>query len=409
MSTLTVSAAPATLNGGAGDDSITAPSGALTFGGEGNDTIVGLPDETVNFIEGGPGDDLLDGDPVEGSPFLAFAMYTTATSGVQVSLAVQAPQAVGGAAGVDTIRNFNGLIGSAFNDTLTGDSHYSRLQGGDGDDRLVAGSGPAEFVGGLGDDVFVGGPGGDYALYGYDARTGFFALSGPLRIDLGLSGPQDVGAGQGRDAFISVEGVAGGDYGDTLTGTAADNSLDGKGGDDSLMGLDGADILYGFGGNDVLMGGAGNDSLREFDGRDYLRGEAGDDTISDLFGVDDIHGNTGDDSVTAGEGADTIRGGQGDDVLKGDDGADWLAGDRGSDTLTGGAGADVFHAWSGAGLDRVTDFSAAEGDRVQLLPGEAPTLSQVGADTVIDFGGGNQMVLAGVQLASLPPGWIFGG
>jgi hypothetical protein len=34
-------------------------------------------------------------------------------------------------------------------------------------------------------------------------------------------------------------------------------------------------------------------------------------------------------------------------------------------------------------------------------------VSQVGADTVIDMGGGNQMILVGVTMASLPSGWIF--
>jgi serralysin len=35
-------------------------------------------------------------------------------------------------------------------------------------------------------------------------------------------------------------------------------------------------------------------------------------------------------------------------------------------------------------------------------------VSQAGADTVIQIGGGAQLVLTGVQLSSLPDGWIFG-
>ena len=76
--------------------------------------------------------------------------------------------------------------------------------------------------------------------------------------------------------------------------------------------------------------------------------------------------------------------------------------------VTGGAGADVFHSFGDAGIDRVTDFNAAEGDRVMLDPGTAYTVSQVGADTVIAMTGGGQMVLVGVPLSSLPTGWIFG-
>ena len=61
-----------------------------------------------------------------------------------------------------------------------------------------------------------------------------------------------------------------------------------------------------------------------------------------------------------------------------------------------------------AGIDRVLDFNLAEGDRVMLDPGTTFTVSQVGADTVIDMGGGNQMILVGVQMSTLTPGWIFG-
>ncbi len=70
--------------------------------------------------------------------------------------------------------------------------------------------------------------------------------------------------------------------------------------------------------------------------------------------------------------------------------------------------ADLFHGSQDAGLDRVVDFSLAQGDRVMLDPGTTYTLSQVGADTVIDMGGGHQMVLVGVTLSTLTPGWIFG-
>ena len=74
----------------------------------------------------------------------------------------------------------------------------------------------------------------------------------------------------------------------------------------------------------------------------------------------------------------------------------------------GGAGADIFSTHGEAGIDRVTDFSLAEGDRVQLAPGTQYTLAQVGADTVINMTGGGQMTLVGVSMGSLTPGWIFG-
>jgi Hemolysin-type calcium-binding repeat (2 copies). len=94
-------------------------------------------------------------------------------------------------------------------------------------------------------------------------------------------------------------------------------------------------------------------------------------------------------------------------VVNGGSGNDWLSGDRGNDTITGGAGADIFHSFGDAGLDRVLDFSRSEGDRVQLDPGTSYTVSQVGADAVIDMIGGGQIVLIGVQLSELTGDWVF--
>jgi hypothetical protein len=34
-------------------------------------------------------------------------------------------------------------------------------------------------------------------------------------------------------------------------------------------------------------------------------------------------------------------------------------------------------------------------------------VTQVGADTVLDLGGGDQVVLAGVQMTTLPSGWVL--
>jgi serralysin len=44
---------------------------------------------------------------------------------------------------------------------------------------------------------------------------------------------------------------------------------------------------------------------------------------------------------------------------------------------------------------------------VQLDPGTTYSVAQVGADTVITMGGGAQMTLVGVSMATLTDGWIF--
>jgi Ca2+-binding RTX toxin-like protein len=222
---------------------------------------------------------------------------------------------------------------------------------------------------------------------------------------------------------IELPGTAGADVmngaigRDTLDGGAGDDSIFAGGGDDRILGGEGANYLRGDDGNDVVLGGVGFDDINGNRGNDTGSGGLGDDWVvggkdDDLLngegGDDIVYGNLDNDWCDGGEGADLIRGGQGDDVLLGQGGNDWLSGDRGNDTLTGGEGADVFHTFGEAGIDRVTDFSVAQGDRVQLDPGTTYTVSQVGADTVIAMTGGGRMILVGVQLSSLPGGWIFG-
>jgi serralysin len=142
-------------------------------------------------------------------------------------------------------------------------------------------------------------------------------------------------------------------------------------------------------------------------------GGKNDDLLFGDDGNDIVWGNLGNDTCDGGNGDDQCRGGQGDDSVTGGAGNDFISGDRGNDTVAGGAGADIFHTSQDAGIDKVLDFNLAEGDRVMLDPGTTFTLRQVGADTVIDMGPSsdgapNQMILVGVQMSTLTPGWIFG-
>ncbi|WP_118135759.1 ExeM/NucH family extracellular endonuclease [Oceanicella sp. SM1341] len=87
-----------------------------------------------------------------------------------------------------------------------------------------------------------------------------------------------------------------------------------------------------------------------------LRGEAG----------IDVAGNDGANLVVGSHGDNVIEGGAGDDRLMGRDGADILSGGAGFDILRGGAGADIFRLDLGAEVDVAADFSAAEGDRIDV-------------------------------------------
>jgi serralysin len=179
--------------------------------------------------------------------------------------------------------------------------------------------------------------------------------------------------------------------------TSGTSYLRGEDGDDSIVGGSGFDDINGNMGNDTCVSGGGDD---------WVVGGKDNDSLVGSAGANLVYGNLGNDTLDGGGGADIVRGGQQDDSLSGGSGDDFLSGDRGNDTIVGGAGADIFHSFAGADLDRVLDFNFTEGDRVRLDPGTTWRVSQSGADTVIDFDGGGQMILVGTDTASLSADWI---
>ncbi|BDR13646.1 calcium-binding protein [Vibrio sp. STUT-A11] len=78
-------------------------------------------------------------------------------------------------------------------------------------------------------------------------------------------------------------------------------------------------------------------------------------------------GSDSDDVLVGTANADILLGGAGDDTLSGDAGDDIIVGGLGSDILTGGADSDVF-VWTQmeTAVDEVTDFNAAEGDKLEF-------------------------------------------
>lgn len=246
-----------------------------------------------------------------------------------------------------------------------------------------------------------------------DANGGLIETGSTTDDDRILSAGADVYDGdQGDD---TVDGAAGGD---TLSGGDGDDRVHGGAGDDHLLGGAGANYLRGDDGGDLIEGGdgfddingnAGNDLILAGDGDDWVHGGKGDDAIVGQDGSDLMFGDLGDDTMQGGVGDDELSGGQGSDFLVGGDGADTLSGGSGYDVLGGGSGADVFRATSGMQYDWVTDFDAADGDHVVVDAGVTYTTYQAGADTVVDLADGSHLVLVGVDMASLPDGWITGG
>ncbi len=106
-----------------------------------------------------------------------------------------------------------------------------------------------------------------------------------------------------------------------------------------------------------------------------LSGGNGADSLAGGGFADAVSGGNGDDTLSGGAGADSLSGGNGEDLLRGEAGADALAGENGDDTLEGGAGDDALRGGNGA-------------DRFAFGPGG-------GDDTVLDFRGGDRLVLTG--------------
>ena len=218
------------------------------------------------------------------------------------------------------------------------------------------------------------------------------------------SGPPPVGqAIQGDTSANTLKGAFGDD---TISGQTGNDTIADTGGSNYLRGDDGNDQITGGTGFDDINGNAGDDTLRGGGGGDWVVGGKDNDIVAGEDGDDIVYGNLGNDTCDGGDGNDIVRGGQGDDQVKGNAGDDYVSGDKGNDTLIGGAGADTFHSFGNAGLDRVTDFNRSQGDRVLLDLGTTYSVSQVGADTVIDMTGGGQMILVGVSMASLTGAWL---
>ena len=181
------------------------------------------------------------------------------------------------------------FAGGRGDDELTGIGY---LEGGAGDDRLTGTSGAEDLDGGAGSDVLrglggddnmtgdpelvpsgTGGPKSPDVLDGGDGDdlVEYTSRRAPLTIDLttGVGGRRGEG-----DMLIGVEGAAGGDGADTITGTEDANFLDGAGGRDTLVGLGGPD---GLAGGERVDAGPGDDLVLD-PGRLLICG-AGDDLV----------------------------------------------------------------------------------------------------------------------------------
>lgn len=326
------------------------------------------------------------------------------------------------------------IIGGMANDTLTGGAGDDLILGGAGADTLSGGAGDDILFDGTGADRMRGGPGADIFVFADDGAPDIVEDFEPGldRLDLSafpllysvsslavtpVAGGARITYGDEVVELRSSDGriLQAGDFteanvigvtrppfvriGRDLAGTGGPDTLLGADGGDRIRGLGGDDRLEGLGGNDALAGGAGNDWLDGGAGREILSGGAGDDTAIGGAGGDILLGGPGDDRLEGGAGADLIVGGGGNDRIDGG---------PGNDTLRGGQGADVFVFRAGSGVDRIADFVPGV-DHVDLSahPGFGswaevqPALTAAQGGTLLDLGGGDLVLLAGIDQTSL--------
>ena len=398
------------VSGAAGDDKL--------FGGSGNDTLAG-----------GVGSDTLDGgSDTKGD----WVNYQSATSGVTVNL--QSGTANDGLGGTDILLNLENVIGSAYNDVLTGNLRGNRFRPGAGNDT----------VNGV-DNSFS-----DDSVEYWDATS---AVTVNLKTGTATGG-------SGTDVLISIEAVSSGSkFNDTITlgdsGWACGND-----GNDTLVGGKRDSWLEGEAGNDVLTGGqsswdmagyyldstnpdsitlsgnatsgwtvsAGSQALLKIQANttngswtvsdQRTNGNWGTDTLTgievlDLYGASgsgasaskylglggiqsaptltflEQTGTSGNDVLNGSNYADTLNGGAGNDNLNGGGSDDTLRGGAGDDTLNGGEQRNLAWKW---GRDYATsDYDTADYSDVTVggIKLDLPTMkvtalngSNVGTDTL---------------------------
>eukprot|EP01035_Chromulina_nebulosa_P032826 gene32826-biopygen21209 len=438
-----------TLSGDAGDNWL--------WGVGGNDTLDGR--DGNDLLEIGAGRTTVIGG--NGTDTLSFFNNNDFTGGVVASLLLQgSAQAINGTSTVNA-SGIENLSGSAFNDTLTGDTGANvlaggagadALNGGDGDDVLLGdgqirmvssqgGSGPItqiedaavffnnpansgndilnggagndQLFGGGGDDVLEGGTGNDVIDGGAGIDTAIYAnATGSVTID--LSARTAVGAA-GSDSLSSIESVGGSEFSDILRGDNGNNRIDAGAGDDFIYSGLGSDVINGGGGNDLVEVGAGNHRLDGGDGIDTASFHGNGSDISTAGVSVSLMAQRANQDTEQGSmyliGFENLSGSIHDDALTGDNLSNILAGGAGADVLLGNGGNDVLY---GDGMARLMAGSGESGSIGFIEDvGEYELDSSLdGADT-IDGGAGDDIIYGGgggdTLLGGAGRDMIFGG
>jgi Ca2+-binding RTX toxin-like protein len=447
---------PGTINGTAGNDSLSGTgSNDTMYGLGGNDTLSAFDGD--DLLNGGDGNDFLDGgydnDTLDGGAGTNDLVYLRAAEslvtvnfatgemtggdaagtavtaligmeGVEVNGLATSAHLIGndadnylrGGSAADTIRGGGGndiVYGSSFDnadgDQLYGEAGNDSVASFDGDSRLDGGAGNDNLSGSSnGRDTFVLGqaPGATHADFIFNYQSGFdrIELDGAVMTALGPSGAFS----WADPRFYSASGATGGhDADDRVVFDSSTGRLyydaDGSGAQAAQLI---ATIAAGeFGprfvnaADLVVVNGdasAPGAVVNGTEGNDNLSGTPSDDTINGLGGSDEIGPGAGDDVVNGGDGADRVWGEAGNDTVDGGAGQDTVIGGTGDDIMRGGAGDDRLWLIGSEDPDFGSD-TVEGGDGIDILEFNDTRASGVvvdlGAGTVSASSGGNATVV----------------
>lgn len=445
---------PQYQTGTLGNDSLTGTWwNDIIFGVDGDDVIYG--DRGTDILFGDDGNDHLWGglgsDQLFGGLGFDTAVYESSYAGIIVNLGIITQ--MGGEASGDQFYSIEGVVGSRFDDILTGNAQANTFRGGAGADHIDGAGGidkatyayssaavdvdltRAVQIGGdaAGDTLanienltgsdhadrlagndqrndFSGGQGADYI----DGRGGrdFVDYRGSTGVDIDLGRAVQIGGHAQGDQLVSIENVRGSTANDHIVGTSGGNELIGDAGDDYLDGAGGNDLLKGMAGDDTIAtrsqgfadGGDGFDTLMiQFDDRDPFDGvqmyvdNAG--ALSSRYYSDydppagyNLGAVNFERVIATGTSwSDSLMGTKGGDVLRGAGGDDYVLGGVGDD-LDGGDGRDMVEL-------RYTPYDPTP-INVSLLEGHATGVLGLAnfEDLSVTTGSGADVIVGGHEL-----------
>lgn len=347
----------------------------ILIGGSGIDTLNGMGGNDrldggllADIMAGGAGDDTYIVDN--------FSDSVTENAGEGYDTVISAKTWTLGA-------NFEALrLNSTDNFNLTGNALDNALTGGNGNNIIDGGLGADAMTGNKGDDIYYVDNAGDTVVEIAGEGTDKVISS----VTFTLSGQQ-------------IENL-------TLTGSANVNAT-GNSLANILIGNAGNNVINGGGGADAMTGGAGNDTFTVDNAGDTVIEASGGGT--DLVNASvtfSLSGQFVENLTLTGSNAINGTGNSLANTILGNNAANTLNGGTGADILSGKGGADVFLFGTSSGLDTISDFSATQGDSINVNAythgtAHAGYITHVGNDTLITLSSGNVITVLNTSAADV--------